>query len=197
MKLFNIFPAPIRHLLFISSITMINAQVSLAAPLTYTDIAPILLGRCAMCHMPNGMMGAPPENYRLDSYAETISTTDRARVVPGNALASELYRRVIGHAKPRMPFNGPPYLSEPEIEHIGQWINDGARDANGIAAAEITGARIRLHGTLNNQRSLNGLNLVINSNTRIKKNPSIGDYVQVRGSIGANAEIIVDRIKRK
>ena len=197
MKLVNIIQSPIRHLLLISTIVIIPAQECLASPLTYTDIAPILLGRCAMCHMPNGMMGSPPENFRLDSYTETISTTDRARVVPGNALASELYRRVIGHAKPRMPFNGPPYLSESEIERIGQWINDGARDTNGITAPKINGARIRIHGTLNKQRSLNDLDLVINSDTRIKKNPSIGNYVRVRGRIGANAEVIAERIRRK
>ena len=197
MKPFNIIQSPIRHLLLVSTIAMIPAQVSLATPLTYTDIAPILLGRCAMCHMPNGMMGAPPENYRLDSYAETISTNDRARVVPGNALASELYRRVIGHAKPRMPLNGPPYLSTPEIDQIAQWINDGARDANGNMAPDITGARIRIHGTLNKHWALNNLPLRVNSDTRIKKKTSTGSYAQVRGRIGVNAEVIADRISRK
>lgn len=197
MKNINLIPKALRPLLLISFFTIAPVQVCLSSPLTYTDIAPILLSRCAMCHMPNGIVGSPPENYRLDSYSETISAIERARVVPGNALASELYRRVIGHAKPRMPFNGPPYLSGPEIERIGQWINDGARDAKGVVAPNITGARIRLHGTLNKQWSLNDLDLTINSNTRIKKNPGTGDYVRVRGRVGAKAEIIVDRIKRK
>jgi hypothetical protein len=34
------------------------------------------------------------EDPRRDSYEATISRNDRARVVPGNALASELFRRI-------------------------------------------------------------------------------------------------------
>jgi hypothetical protein len=139
-------------------------------------------------------MGDPPENYRLDSYAETVSLRDRARVVPGNALASELYRRIMGYAMPRMPFNGPPYLSDKEADLIAQWINDGARDATGAPAPQATGSRIRLHGRLNNRWELDGLTLQTNTNTRLKKSPAIGDYVRVRGRIGENGEVVADRI---
>lgn len=182
-------------LLFIATLSPFHhAQ---AAPLTYNDVAPIFLGRCMMCHMPNGIMGDPPENYRLDSYVETLSKSDRARVVPGNALASELYRRIKGYAKPRMPFNGPPFLSEVEVDRIAQWINDGARDANGNLAPDISGSRVRLHGQLTELWALDGLKLSIHSGTRIKKNPAIGSYVRVQGIVGKNAEIHVDRIKRR
>ena len=142
-------------------------------------------------------MGKPPENYRLDSYAETISQADRARVVPGNALASELYRRILGYAQPRMPFNGPPFLSDDEIQRVGQWINDGARDAEGAAAPDITGARIHLHGRLSKRWELDGLELEVHSGTDIKKSPGLGSYVRVRGRINAQGEILVDRIKIK
>ena len=196
MKNIKLIPKTFKSLLLVSAVTIAPVQVSLSAPLTYTDIAPILLGRCAMCHMPNGIMGPPPENYRLDSYSETISTTERARVVPGNALASELYLRIKGHARPRMPFNGP-YLSDTEINKVARWINDGARNADGIVAPDITGARIRIHGVLNKRWALNNLNLQVNSATRIKKKVGTGSYVRVRGRIGAKAEVIVDRIKRK
>ena len=84
-----------KPLVFFAFIIAIFTNSSFAAPLTYNDVAPILLGRCAMCHAPGGIMGNPPEDYRLDSYAETVSLRDRARVVPGNALASELYRRIM------------------------------------------------------------------------------------------------------
>ena len=142
-------------------------------------------------------MGDPPESYRLDSYSETISIIDRARVVPGNALASELYRKIIGYSQPRMPFNGPPFLSDIEINRIAQWINEGARDEKGTKAPKITGARIRLHGVLNKRWALNGLELIIDSETRIIKNPKPGNYVRVRGRIAANAAVIVEKIKRK
>lgn len=170
-------------------------KICVAAPLTYSDVAPILLGRCAMCHAPGGIMGDPPENFRLDSYAETISRGDRARVVPGNALASELYRRIMGYAMPRMPFNGPPFLSDEEANLVARWINDGARDVTGAPAQQATGARIRLHGRLSNHWELDGLALQAHSDTRFKKSPAIGDYVRVRGRIGVNGTVIADRIE--
>jgi mono/diheme cytochrome c family protein len=34
----------------------------------YRHVAPILLQRCAKCHAPNGILGAPPEGYRLDTW---------------------------------------------------------------------------------------------------------------------------------
>ena len=170
------------------------ANICFAAPLTYSDVAPILLGRCAMCHAPGGLMGDPPENYRMDSYAETVSTRDRARVVPGNALASELYRRIMGYAMPRMPFNGPPFLSDEEANLVAQWINDGARDATGAPAQQATGASIRLHGRLNKRWELDGLVFQTHTDTRFKKSPAIGDYVRVRGRIGENSSVIADRI---
>lgn len=108
------------RMLIVSILAITPFHTGFSSPLTYSDIAPILLGRCVMCHIPGGLMGKPPENYRLDSYAETISQADRARVVPGNALASELYRRILGYAQPRMPFNGPPFLSDDEIQRVGQ-----------------------------------------------------------------------------
>lgn len=178
-------------------VSLTSVQRVSAAPLTYSDVAPILLSRCVMCHVPGGLMGDPPEGYRLDTYEETISTSDRARVVPGIALASELFRRIEGYAKPRMPFNGPPYLNVDEIAKIAQWINDGARDAAGNPAPQISGARVRLHGTLTAQWQLDGLPLVVNPQTRLKKNPGTGSYVRVRGEISEDGSITVNRIRAR
>lgn len=52
-------------------------------------------------------MGALPEGYLLSSYAATLASGERARVVPGNPVASELVRRIRGQARPRMPYDGP------------------------------------------------------------------------------------------
>jgi len=65
-------------------------------PVTYQHVAPIFATRCAKCHTNNGQMGPAPEGYRLSSYVSTLSANDRARVVPGNAAASELVRRIRG-----------------------------------------------------------------------------------------------------
>jgi len=188
----------LNSLVLMGFLTIVDLSPGLAAQLNYSDVAPILLGRCVMCHVPNGIMGDPPEGYRLDSYEATVSGTDRLRVVPGNALASELFRRVRGHALPRMPFNGPPYLSDEEIQQIGQWIDDGARDAAGNRAPSITAARVRLHGKLTRQWELDGLKLTVHPGTRFKKSPQVGSYVRIDGRVSADSRtIIADRIRNR
>jgi mono/diheme cytochrome c family protein len=168
-----------------------------AGPVTYQQVAVIFATRCAKCHTENGLMGPAPEGYRLTSYGDTVSAADRVRVVPGNPAASELMRRIVGQARPRMPFDGPPYLSEREIDLIEQWISDGARDASGSPAPSATGRRIRLHGTLDHAGRLDGLELTISSETRVDDRPQAGDYVQVRGTIGKNGNVDVERIRER
>lgn len=72
-------------------------------------------------------MGALPEGYLLSSYAATLASGERARVVPGNPAASELVRRIRGQARPHMPYDGPPYITDAEIDLIVAWIEQGAR----------------------------------------------------------------------
>ena len=48
-------------------------------------------------------------------------------VKAGDPNASELVRRIRGQARPRMPLDGPPYLSIDEIRLIEDWIAQGAR----------------------------------------------------------------------
>lgn len=164
---------------------------------TYSDVAVIFATRCAKCHTENGLMGPAPEGYMLTSYASTVSASDRLRIVPGIPLASELVRRIRGKARPRMPFDGPPYLTEGETLSIEQWVADGARDSAGLPAPMPTGYRLRLHGQLDNQWNLDGLPLTITNSTRIDKNPGPGDYVRVRGRVGADRKITAERITRR
>jgi hypothetical protein len=96
-----------------------------------------------------------------------------------------------------MPFDGPPYLSASEIDIIKQWIRDGARDTSGSPAPSATGRRVRLHGTLDNAGRLDGLAVTISSETRVDDRPQTGDYVQVRGTIGENGNVIVERIRER
>ena len=115
-------------------------------PITYADVAPILVGRCVKCHGPNSIIKRVPEGYRLDTLRQTLDASDRARVVPGNPSGSELVRRIRGESRPRMPFDGPPYLRDDEIRLIEQWIAQGARDAEGRSAPIPTGTRVRFRG---------------------------------------------------
>ena len=163
----------------------------------YSDIAIIFATRCAKCHTENVFMGPAPEGYLLTSYAATVSAADRLRIVPGIPSASELVRRIRGQARPRMPFDGPPYLTETEILSIEKWVAGGARDSAGNPAQMPTGHRLRLHGQLDDQWNLDGLPLMINHSTRMDKNPRPGDYVRVRGRIREDGKITAERVTRR
>jgi mono/diheme cytochrome c family protein len=162
-------------------------------PLTYADVAPILIGRCAKCHTENGLKGAAPEGYLLNSYRATVSAVDRVRVVPGHPEASELVRRIRGQARPRMPFDGPPYLNEREIALVEQWIAQGARDERGKPASIPAGARVRLHGTLLGNGTLDGLKF--DSRGTRERRAAPGDYVELRGTIEGDGSVRAERVR--
>jgi mono/diheme cytochrome c family protein len=164
---------------------------------TYAHVAPLFAQRCAKCHTERGLMGPAPEGYRLTSYDTTLSALDRVRVIPGQPRASELVRRIRGWSLPRMPFDGPPFLSEDEIQLIEKWIAQGARDASGKPAAVPAGAEVRLQGVLDGRWQLDGLPLQIGPWTRIKKSPSAGDFVEVRGVVLGDGGIRVLRLRRR
>ncbi len=173
------------------------APPPVAGPVNYGHVAPIFATRCVKCHRDGGVMGAAPEGYVLNSYQATMSAVDRVRVVSGNPAASELLRRIRGQARPRMPLDGPPYLGDAEIALIEDWITRGARNSEGQAAAPPIGAKVRLHGSLRPGWLLDDLSLRITPRTRTDKSPAPGDYVQVRGRLGARGEVEVDRLRRR
>jgi mono/diheme cytochrome c family protein len=165
-------------------------------PATYAHVAPIFARRCVKCHTDNGLMGAPPEGYRLNAYEATLAAAERARVVPGNPAASELLRRIKGQSRPRMPFDGPPYLADEEIALIERWIAEGARSAAGVAAPVPVGARVRLQGVLGEDGRIDGLAFDA-AGARIDKRPRPGDMVELRGVIGEGGAIVVERLRRR
>jgi mono/diheme cytochrome c family protein len=166
-------------------------------PVTYAHVAPIFATRCARCHAEKGQMGPAPEGYVLTSYAATLSAADRVRVVPGQPAASELLRRIRGQARPRMPFDGPPYLSAEDTRLIEDWIAQGARSAEGHAAPLPVGAAVRLNGTLTDRWQLDDLPLRIGPGVRFDKTPATGDAVELRGRIGADGSLAVERLRRR
>ncbi|OSZ66225.1 hypothetical protein CAP38_07005 [Hydrogenophaga sp. IBVHS2] len=164
-------------------------------PVTWVHVAPLLATRCAQCHTDNGAMGPPPEGYRLTSYEATLSTADRVRVVPGQPGVSELLRRVQGHSRPRMPYNGPPWLSAEDTQLIADWIAQGARNAQGQPAPVPLGARVRLGGTVDAQGRLDGLPLHMAPGARLDKMPRAGEAAQVRGRVGEGGRVEVERVR--
>ncbi|MGC4365288.1 c-type cytochrome domain-containing protein [Hydrogenophaga sp. R2] len=165
-------------------------------PVTWVHVAPLLATRCAQCHTDNGAMGPPPEGYRLTSYEAALAVADRVRVVPGQPGASELLRRVQGHSRPRMPYNGPPWLSAEDTQLIADWIAQGARNAQGQPAPVPVGAKVRLGGTLDAQGRLDGLPLHMAPGARLDKMPRAGEAAQVRGRVGEGGRVEVERVRR-
>jgi hypothetical protein len=142
-------------------------------------------------------MASAPGGCRLTSYEATLAAFDRVRVVPGNPQASDLVRRIRGQARARMPFDGPPYLTDDEMRLVEEWITQGARSAAGVAAAVPAGAALCLHGTLRSRWQLDGLPLAVETGTRIDNAPAPGDYVEVRGRLGKAGVVEVERLRRR
>jgi cytochrome c5 len=92
--------------------------------MTFAHVGPILMRRCVMCHS-DAAAAPPPEGLRLDSYQNVLGGGERVVLLPGRPDHSELVRRIEGTAQPRMPFNGPPWLSDQEIRLIRQWVAEG------------------------------------------------------------------------
>lgn len=165
---------------------------------SFDRVHSLLMARCVKCHTEQGLMGPAPEGYLLTSYAAILSRQDRVRVVPGHPEASELVRRIKGTSMPRMPLDGPPFLSTNEIDLIVSWIKDGAVNVDNVPALYPLGARVRLHGHLMVRWQLEeGLALKVTSTTRIDKSPQPGDYVEVRGQVEENGVIQVERLRRR
>ena len=88
-----------------------------------TQVRPLLVQHCTKCH------GAPLQKsgLRLDAKHAAFKGSDNGPViVPGNADASELFRRITTDvADERMPSEGQP-LNANEIKLLQRWIDGGA-----------------------------------------------------------------------
>jgi hypothetical protein len=84
-------------------------------------VSAIFARRCVMCHAAHGAA----LGLRLDSYEAALAGGLRGPVlVPGDAGASELVRRLRGESVPRMPFLSYPLPPE-EIEVVVRWVEAG------------------------------------------------------------------------
>ena len=96
-----------------------------AGPSYAVDVQPIFTERCIKCHS-----GAnPPRGLQLVDYEHVVAGgTYRPVIVPGKPEESELILRIRGESIPRMPFDGPPFLTEEQIAVIEAWVAAGAPD---------------------------------------------------------------------
>ncbi len=91
--------------------------------------------------------------------------------------------------RPRLPRNGPPWLSAEDTQLIADWI------AQGQPAPVPVGARARLGGTMDAQGRLDGLPLHIAPGARLDKMPRAVEAAQVRGRVGEGGRAEVQRVR--
>lgn len=89
------------------------------------DIRPILSDNCFQCHGPDAETRA--SDLRLDSFAAaTDHSSGAAAIVPGDADASELIRRIEDVDDPMPPTESKRILSPREKRLLRSWVQSGA-----------------------------------------------------------------------
>jgi len=97
------------------------------------EVLPIFKASCFPCHGPNKRNGGLRLSNREDAFKGGISGPV---IIPGNADASLLVKRISGdELGPRMP-KGMTALTPDQIETIKRWINEGAHWPEGAENAK-------------------------------------------------------------
>jgi mono/diheme cytochrome c family protein len=99
----------------------------------FDAVSAIFAERCVKCH--SGV--AAPMGLDLTTYANTVSGGWASTVVEAGNADSPLLRRLRGDITPRMPLNGPPFLSEAEIATVTAWVMDGLVEGAPVAAVTL------------------------------------------------------------
>lgn len=90
---------------------------------------------CLQCHAPDAPtpLGFEVSGLDLSSYAAAArggANSDGTTIIPGQPCQSIMFQKV--SAGPpfggRMPLNGPPYLSQEQLQLVHDWISEGARN---------------------------------------------------------------------
>ena len=109
-------------LMTVALLAPIAAYAQDAVPPDWADVSAIFKERCVMCH---SKVAGATKGLRLDEYDAVLAGSERGAVlVPGNAVGSELVRRLRGETTPRMPFLSRP-LPDDQIALIESWIAAG------------------------------------------------------------------------
>lgn len=165
--------------------------------IVYSEVARIFGQACIRCHSDNGIMDGPPEGLRLDSYEAILAGGDRIVLIPGNAQASEVVRRIEGLASPRMPIDGPPWLDTEDIALIRDWIDAGALSDDLVMAPVPVDGRVRLRGILTAPNEIDGSPFSVTAQTRVDDQPSVGTQAEVRARITASGGLQAERLRER
>ncbi len=103
-----------------------------SAPVSFkNDIQPIFDSRCKACHYPTGVapIGLQVTGLDLSTYQTVMSGAIQGPVVVADEPCSSVLYLKVTPGPPfgsRMPFNGPPFLTDGQIQLIHDWIAEGA-----------------------------------------------------------------------
>jgi mono/diheme cytochrome c family protein len=164
---------------------------------TYSEVAPIFGKHCVECHSVSSKLGAPPKGLKLSSLNEVLAGGDDVVVLPGQAQASEIIRRVEGLSMPRMPMDGPPWLSAEEVSLLRDWIDGGAMDDEGRAAPIPAGKRVRIRGVLSAANEIDGARFHLTAGTDLDHPPAVGGRAELRGHLASDGKIIAERLRSR
>jgi len=160
---------------------------------TYAHVRPILLANCVRCHAAQGQMGAAPAGLILSSWDSLTDAPHRPVVVPGKPGLSLLLRHVRGIEEPRMPFDGPPFLTAEDLDLLERWIAVGARDAEGNPAPMPAGRELRLRGILTARWAIDGA--PFDASGAEVRDVSVGAEAEVRGTVDATGALRAERVR--
>jgi uncharacterized membrane protein len=94
-----------------------------------SEVLPIFQSNCAKAGCHDAL--SHREGRVLNSYDNIM----RNGIVPGNALASGLYKLLYASGENKMPPNGNPGLTDAQKATIGIWINQGAKNTTNCGTA--------------------------------------------------------------
>ncbi|GAA4412612.1 hypothetical protein GCM10023187_40000 [Nibrella viscosa] len=119
-----------------------------------TQIKPIFNKNCIACH--GGVKKASDFSLLFKHEALAPAKSGKLAIVPGDADASELIRRLTLHdPEERMPLDAPPLKSE-DIELLRKWIDQGAEWGDHWAYQPVQRPELPKLGTFWNRLGLGG-----------------------------------------
>jgi hypothetical protein len=160
----------------------------------YPHVRGIFMQNCVRCHAQEGILGPPPKGLILSSLESMLSTPERPVVVPGNPGMSNLLRHVNGTESPRMPQDGPPFLTDEQARLLTRWVRDGARGADGEPSPVPVGKEVRLRGTLTASSTIDGGSFVVTRGTEVR-DATPGSAVEMRGMVQGDGTVIAERLR--
>ena len=175
----------------------IRARPQPGDPVVHDDVQAIFNRRCVICHSDNSKLGRAPEGLRLGTLGQILAGGERAVVIPGRPELSAIWRRITGLESPRMPFDGPPWLSDDDVRIIRDWIAQGAVNSAGLVSPVKVGAKVRMRGILSADNAIDGGEFTMGPGVRIDKKPQVGRPAEMRGIVNADGTVRATRLRRR